>query len=204
MIRRMLLSLMLLMPSLVLFAQEAAEAEAEGHGGHGWMAPIWHVPMIYWQIANVVLVVILFVVLLRRPAPAFFASRAGEIHDLLEKAVREKEEANRRLAEVEAKMGRLGEEVAAIEKAARESAESDRQRVIAEAEAAKERLQREAHDEVERRISEARRELKAFAADTAIAMARELLSGAVNADDEARLQAKFVKMLEEEAHERRG
>jgi F-type H+-transporting ATPase subunit b len=200
-LRAKILSLLLtLLPSVVLLAGEGAE----GHGEEGgWMAPIWGVPTIAWQIVNVLLVVVLFVYLLRRPAPEFFAGRAREIQELLERALRDKEEALLRLKEVDEKMARLSEEVAAIEKAAREAAEADRAKVAEEAEAAKVRIREEAVQEMERQLVQARRELKAYAADLAIQAAREILAKNLSAEDEARIQDRFLTLMEE-SHGRRG
>jgi F-type H+-transporting ATPase subunit b len=202
---RIALFLWIFLTGVPFLAQEAEHA-AEGAAGHatGWMEPIWGVPMIAWQVANILLVAGLFVYLLRRPAPKFFEGRAKEIQDLLEKAVREKEEATARLKEVEAKMGHLQDEVASIESAALQQAEGDRQRVQAEAEQARERIRKETKDEIERRLVEARRELKRYAADAAVAAAREVLSRDITGEDEERLRARFLVDVEEEAHERCG
>jgi F-type H+-transporting ATPase subunit b len=185
---------------LLLAAQEGHEASA-GHA-EGWMAPIWHVPMLVWQIVNLLLVVGLFIYLLRRPAPKFFADRAGEIEALLEAATREKEEALARLGEVEGKMTHLQEEVRAIEESSAKAAEADKQRVLDEAEAMRERIRKEAREEIERRLLEARRELRVYAADMAVALAREALAKGITDQDESRLRADFLGRLEESAHER--
>jgi F-type H+-transporting ATPase subunit b len=204
--RRAALSFWIFVTTGAPFLAEEAEHAAEGAAEHGsgWMEPIWGVPMIAWQIANILLVAGLFVYLLRRPAPKFFEGRAKEIQDLLEKAVREKEEATARLKEVEAKMGHLQDEVASIESAALQQAEGDRHRVQAEAEQARERIRKETKDEIERRLVEARRELKRYAADAAVAAAREVLARDITGEDEGRLRARFLVGVEEEAHERRG
>ena len=203
--RRVAAAFALLLPGAAMLAQEAQKA-AEGAVEHapGWVDPIWGVPMIIWQIINLLLVVGLFVYLLRRPAPQFFQGRAKEIQDLLEKAVREKEEATQRLKEVEAKMERLQDEVSAIETAAKQQAEVDQQRVQAEAEQARARIQQETRDEIERRLTEARRDLRTYAADSAVAAARDILAKAVTDADEDRLRGRFLSEMEEEAHERQG
>ncbi len=194
------LAIMLLWPSL----SALAEGAQEGHGeAAGWGAPIWGVPTIAWQIINTLLVVVLFVFLLRRPAPKFFAGRAKEIQDLLEKALKEKEEATRSLREIEAKMARLDEEVAAIERSAREAAEADKVRLYQEAEAAKARIQQEAGLEMERQLVQAKRDLRAYAADLAVRAAREILSRSLTPEDEARIQERFLNLMEGR-HERRG
>lgn len=205
MIRRLALLLAISTFSLQLLAQEAAEAtEGAAEKGSGWLQPIWGVPMIAWQVVNIFLVVGLFVYLLRRPAPEFFKGRAKEIQDLLEKAVREKEEATARLKEVEDKMAHLNDEIGAIEAAAREQAEAGRQRVRDEAEQARDRIRQEAKEEIERRLVEARRDLRKYAADTAVSAARDVLAKGITDADEERIRGRFLAEMEEEAHERRG
>ena len=168
------------------------------------MAAIWGVPAIYWQIANLLLVVVLFVFLLKRPAPQFFQGRAKEIQDLLEKALKDKEDALARLAEVEGKMAKLGDEVAAIEQAAKEGAEADRLRIQAEAESSRDRAKREALEEMERRVSEAKRDLRVFAADLAVKLSREIAQARITEEDEKNLQVRFLDMMEKDGSDRRG
>jgi len=193
-----------LLGGLPALAEEVAEAhEAGAEGLSAWTAPIWGVPMIAWQVANILLVAGLFWYLLRRPAPKFFEGRAQEIQDLLERAIHDKEDATARLKEVEAKMERLKDEVAGIEASAQQQAEADKLRVQADAEQARQRIRQEAKDEIDRRMIDARRELKRYAADTAVAMARETLSRGITESDESRLKEKFlVGVGEEAAHER--
>lgn len=190
---------------LPVFAQEAAEGGGEkaAEGLSAWIAPIWGVPMIAWQVVNILLVAGLFWYLLRRPAPKFFEGRAKEIQNLLEKAIHDKEDATARLKEVEAKMERLKDEVAAIETSATQQAEADKQRVLLDAEQARERIRQETKDEIDRRMLDARRELKRYAADTAVVLAQEVLAKGITESDEARLQDRFlVGVGEEAAHER--
>ncbi len=192
-----MLALVMLLPALTALAEEGGE-----HAASGWASPVWHVPMIVWQIVNIAIVVGLLVYLLRRPAPTFFNTRAKEIEDLLEKAMREKEEANARLKEVESKMAHLSDEVAEIERSSKEAAEAERQRVLEEAEAAKERIRSDAAEEMERRLKEARRDLRAYAADLAVKMAKEILADNIAESDESRLQERFMSSMEDEGHER--
>lgn len=194
----------LMLPALAYLAQETAGTQGGQAGETGWMAEIWHVPAIYWQIANLTVVIVLFVFLLRRPAPQFFNSRAKEILGLFEKALKDKEDALARLKEVEDKMAKLGDEVAAIERSAKEAAEADRQRVQAEAESSRERIRKEAAQEMERHVKEARRNLRIFAADLAVKMTRELASARITEEDEKGLQAGFLTMMEKDDHEPHG
>jgi F-type H+-transporting ATPase subunit b len=190
-------ALAMLVPAAALLAQEA-----EGGHAEGWTSPIWHVPMIAWQVVNILLVVGLFIYLLRRPAPEFFKGRAKDIQELLETATRDKEEAQARLKEVEAKMAHLQDEVTAIEESSRQAAEADKARVLAEAETMRERIRKETREEIDRRVVEARRDLLTYAADMAVALAREAFEKSITESDEVRLRADFIEKMTESVHER--
>lgn len=203
--RRWFIVALMLGTVLPVLAQEAAEGGGEkaAEGLAAWTAPIWGVPLIAWQVVNILLVAGLFWYLLRRPAPRFFDGRAKEIQNLLEKAIHDKEDATARLKEVESKMERLKDEVAAIETSAIQQAEADKQQVLLDAEQARERIRQETKDEIDRRMIDARRELKRYAADTAVALAQEVLAKSITESDEAKLQERFLVGVGEEAtHER--
>ncbi len=195
--RGLLASAFVLYPAAALLAQEA-----EGGKSEGWTAHIWGVPMIAWQIANLILVIALFIYLLRKSGPLFFRGRADQIRSQLEKATRDKEDAEARLKEVEAKMARLNDEVAAIEQASRQAAEADKARVLAEADAMRERIRKETADEIDRRLVEARRELQAYAADVVVALATEALTKGITDADEERLRNEFLSRMKEGAYGR--
>jgi F0F1-type ATP synthase membrane subunit b/b' len=55
---------------------------------------------------------------------------------------------------------------------------------------------------MDRKLKDARRELKAYAADLAVKMAREILADNISESDEARLQDRFMSTMEEQSHER--
>jgi len=190
-IRRLWTALGLFLPSSFMLA-----AEGEGHGAttepvNGWLAPIYGVPTIVWQSINLLLVIGLFYYLLRKAGPRFFSDRVQSIQDQLNAALREKEEAEARLREVEAKMASLADEVAAIEREAAETAERERARIRGEAEEARERVRREASEEVARQVEEARRALRAEAAELAEQAAREILARELTAEDERHLSDRF-------------
>ncbi|MCI4398864.1 MAG: ATP synthase F0 subunit B [Acidobacteria bacterium] len=187
--RHVWISILLALCPIALLA-----AEGEGHeaaSGNGWLSPIWGVPVIAWQIANLLLVIALFVYLLRKPAPKFFKDRSLAIEEQLTKALREKEEALARLKEVEAKMATLSEEIAAIEREARLTAEKEKERIKQEADQMRERIRRETEEEASRQLEEARRSLRAYAAELAEQTAREIVSKNITASDEERLREKF-------------
>ena len=168
------------------------------------MAPLWHVPMIFWQVLNIALVALLFYLLLRKKAPGFFSGRAAEVKEALDRAVREKESALERLAEAERRLAGLDQEVSAIRLDAAEAAAADSKLMQAETETLVARIRAEAGEEIERRVKAARAELLEYAADLIESMAREEIGKEMKADDEEKFAEDFLSKMEEAADGRAG
>jgi len=56
---------------------------------------------------------------------------------------------------------------------------------------------------MERQMVQAKRDLRAYAADLAVQAAREILAKSLTPEDEARIQGRFLNLMEDR-HERRG
>lgn len=105
---------------------------------------------------------------LAKMLPKMFRQRAETIRKDLLEARSATEEANRRLAEVEAKLLRLDSEIDAMRQQLEKDAEQDEARIKATLEAEKERIIHSAEQEIAAVQAGAQRDLKKFAADLAI------------------------------------
>lgn len=110
--------------------------------------------------------------------PKIFRQRSERLSKALVEARRETEEANRKLAEVEARLARLDAEIESIRQQVEKDAAGDEQRIHATLEAERQRIVASAEQEIAAAQAGAQRELKKFAADLAIdhAMRRVQLS----------------------------
>ena len=79
----------------------------------------------------------------------FFGERVKHIRGSLEMAEKSREEAKRRLDEIEAKMANLDEELAEIEVQAKADAEKEREKIHAQAEQEAARIVEQAHAELQ-------------------------------------------------------
>lgn len=125
--------------------------------------------------------------------PGIFRNRGEKLQKELVEARLATEDANRRLAEVEARMLRLDSEIDSIrQQMERESAE-DEKRILAAMEAERERIVASAEQEIGATQAAVQRDLKKFAADLAIdnAMRRIQLSS----DTDRALVREFGKSL---------
>lgn len=152
-----------------------------------------------WRVINFLVFVIILVYILRNKIGIgqIFGNRAGSIASKLEQAARDKREAQERLAELEARLARLDQDVAQIRaEAERESArEAERIREAAEADA--EKIRQAAQREIEGAMKAARNELRAFVAEQSIGLAERIISREIKPEDNTAMLNRFVDNLNE-------
>ena len=117
-------------------------------------------------------------IVLWKVLPAMFRRRSETLRRELTEAHAATEEANRRLAAVEARLSRLDREIEAIRQQAEKDGAEDEKRIHASLESERERIVSAAEQEIAAAQAAAQRDLKKFAADLAIdnAMRRIQLS----------------------------
>ena len=109
----------------------------------------------------------------RKSVPAILRGRTQSIQRALEDARAASDDANRRLAEIEAHLGRLDAEVSQMQLAADKESEGEEARTKAAAEDDIRKVVAAAEQEIAAAAKQARRELMAQTADLAIALARK-------------------------------
>jgi F-type H+-transporting ATPase subunit b len=133
--------------------------------------------------------------LLAKHGGAFFQSNAKAIAASITEASAAKAEADRELREVEAKIARIGQEVADLREAARRdsAAEADRLRTSGRAEI--EKISQAARGELVASERAAQQELRALAASMAVERAGTLVSSRLNGEIRARIFHSFLGEL---------
>jgi F-type H+-transporting ATPase subunit b len=91
----------------------------------------------------------------------------------MEEARKASEDANRRLAEIEARLSKLDVEIGGMRAAAAQEAAAEEQRIKTAAAEDARKIVESAEQEITAAAKSARRELKAFAADLAVSLARK-------------------------------
>lgn len=129
--------------------------------------------------------------------PGIFRSRSETIRKDLSQARTATEDANRRLAEVEARLSRLGSEIEAIRQQAERDSVEDEKRIAAALEAERERIVASAEQEIAAAQAAAQRELKKFAADLAVDSAMHRIQ--LSADTDRTLVRDFGKGLNDKS-----
>jgi F-type H+-transporting ATPase subunit b len=144
-------------------------------------------------VLNFVILAVLLGVFMKKSIPAAFKARTESIRKGIEEGQRASAEANRRLADVEARLARLGEEIASMRQAADKEAAAEEARIMAAAEEDKKKIVEGAQFEIEAAAKSARRELKAYAAELAVTLAEKRIH--VDATADQALVRSFTQQL---------
>ncbi len=129
----------------------------------------------------------------KKNLPAMFRSRTATIQKSLAEARAASDDANRRLGEIESRLGRLGEEIGQMQATAETSAAAEEARIKAAAEEDARRIVESAQQEIAAAARAARRELTAHAADLAVTLASQQIR--VDAPTDEALVRRFAKDL---------
>ena len=164
--------------------------------GESHAQPWWDYPGLeLWKFFNLFLFAAVMVYLLKRPLTDAFRSRREGISRELLKAREERDEAVRKLAEVQARLERLDSEVAAIQDHARSEAQAERERIARETEQDIIKLREQAQREILGAGKVARHELRRFAAQQSVKLAEEIVRREIRSEDDARLIELNVEQL---------
>jgi F-type H+-transporting ATPase subunit b len=129
----------------------------------------------------------------KKNLPTLFRNRTAGIQKAMEEARKASEDANRRLAEIEARLSRLDSEIGAMRAAAEKEAAEEEQRIKAAAVEDARRIVDSVEQEIVAIAKNARRELTAYAADLAVSLARKQIQ--VDASTDKALVHGFAQQL---------
>lgn len=172
---------------LLLCASIASAAEEGGAADHA-------TELFKWINFAIVAIVVLWV--FGRVLPPKFRANAETISSAITKATGIKAEADRQLADGEARLARLEQEVAELRVVAEKEAAADAGRIRQMAKADAEKISDAAKAEIEEAERAARIELKALAAKLAVDGAESLLAKQLTPQAQEALVNGFVKSLE--------
>lgn len=133
--------------------------------------------------------------------PGMFRARTVSIQKAMEEARKVSEDANRRLAEVEARLSKLDQEIAGIRASAENEAAAEEQRIKAAAEEDARKIVESVEQEIAAAAKSARRDLTAYAADLAVSLAQKQIR--IDAATDASLVQDFARQLAPNVGERK-
>ena len=173
-----------MLSTIYLLALQAAE------GAHESGVPEW-IP----KAVNLAIFLAFLYWLLRKPAANFFAARSAAIVNDLERAKREKDEAEAKLATVEQRLARLAAEQAEIRAEAEREAEAEHARLLASADEEAARIAETAGREIDGALKTARAELQRFAAEKAVDLAEATIRAEMTDDDRKRMVDEYAQQI---------
>jgi ATP synthase F0 subunit b len=167
---------------------------AAGSEDKGWL---WN-PLL-WQGINLAIFLVFLVYVLRKKLNIgkVFDDRAATIVKELDRARREKEEAEERLKEVEARLSLLDQEVAEMKAEAEAEAQREAERIKQSGQADAEKIRQFAQREIDGSMKAALNELRAFVADKSVELAEGIIRREISPQDNSRLLSKYVDELSE-------
>lgn len=118
----------------------------------------------------------------RKSVPAAMRNRTESIQRALEEGRAASQDANRRLAEIEARLSKLDTEIATMEAHSEKEAEAEEARIKLAAEEDIHKVVQAAEQEIASAAKQARRELAVHTADLAVALARKRIQVDVATD----------------------
>jgi F-type H+-transporting ATPase subunit b len=123
--------------------------------------------------SNFLIIAAAIVWISKKNLPAVFRNRTAMIQKAMEEARQASAEANRRLAEIESRLSRLDVEIGEMRAAGEKEAAAEEERIKAAAEEDARKIVESVGQEVAAAVRTARRELTAYAADLAVALAKK-------------------------------
>ena len=187
--KRVLLAMMLLFGATpTIHAQEQAKAEE----------PISKDEMLVWKWANFVILAVGAGYLLGKHLPAFFKNRTTEIQQEITEAQQQKLAAEKRAAEMDARLKSLGADIEKFRAEAKIEMGQEAQRIRQDTAHHIEKLQRQAEQEIESAGKIATRELREYAAKLALDLAEQRIRTRLDANTEAGLVDDFTKDLQQQ------
>ncbi len=181
--KRVLLAAMLLLGATAIHAQEKVDE------------PISKDEMLVWKWANFVILAGGAAYLLRKHLPKFFQDRTAEIQKDITEAQAQKQAAEKRAAEMDARLNTLGADIETFRVQAKIEMEREATRIRQETAHQIEKLQKQAEQEIESAGNLASRELHAYAARLALDLAEQRIRTRLDASTEAGLVDDFTKDL---------
>jgi F-type H+-transporting ATPase subunit b len=149
-----------------------------------------------WKVLNFVLLALGCFFIAKKPVAQFFSSRTKGIEEELTDLEQKKAEAERKLAEYQARFRNLEQESEQIIEDYIKQGEDAKKRIIAEAEAQAEKLEDMAKRNIEQEFKAAKALLKQEIVDRAMEQAEALIKKSITTQDQNRLVDEYLKKVE--------
>jgi len=156
-------------------------------------------PSPVWKWANFAILAVGLGYLMAKTLPAVFTSRSTEIHKGISESQQMKQDAERRSAEMDARLSALGADIERFRAQSAAEMQQEGDRIGRETAAQIKKIEQQAAGEIESVGKSVRRQLKEYAAELALGLAEERLRTRMDGATESALVDGFVRDLERQA-----
>ena len=163
-------------------------------GGDGGVHNNWLITDT-WKTLNFGILIIIGFFLLKKPVVEFFSSRKKNIEDEINELEQKKADAQKELAQYQAKFKNLDQESKQIVENYIKQGEEAKTRIIAEAQAQAEKLEDMAKHTIEQEFKSAKAKLQLEIAAKAMAKAEEVVRASISPDDQDKLVDQYLKKV---------
>ena len=146
-------------------------------------------------IFNFICLIALLVYFARKPIGQFLETRHTTIKNDLEEAAELRDQARQKLAQIEAKLKGITDEVEEIKQGVADDAEFEKKRIITHANEEADRIIAQAESSLEREIRRARKKLEAEAIEGALKVAEEIVRKQLGEADRKRINENFISQI---------
>jgi F-type H+-transporting ATPase subunit b len=178
--------------ALVLFLGGIALASSDG--GHGVVHNAW-LGIDTAKVINFAVLIIALFFVARKPVAEFFSSRAKGIEDEIKILEQKKADAEKKLAEYQARFKSLDQESKKIVEEYIKQGEEAKVRILAEAETQAIKLEAMAKRNIEQEFKSAKTKLQQEIVEKAMLKAEELIKTAISPDDQDKLVDDYLKKV---------
>lgn len=140
-----------------------------------------------WKFINLAIFTAAGIYVLRRPISQALLARRESIRQEIVSAQNERERALAQVAEADALLSRIDDDVRTVHEQSRKEAESERQRIAASTEREIEKLKQQAQREMETADKLARKDLRQYLAKRSVELARESVRSQMRPEDDTLL-----------------
>jgi F-type H+-transporting ATPase subunit b len=156
-------------------------------------------PSPIWKWANFAILAVGLGYLMAKNLPALFSSRTKEIQKGISESQQMKQDAERRSAEMNARLSALGADIERFRAQSAAEMQQEGERITRDTAAQLKKLEQQAAVEIEASGKTARRQLKEYAAELALGLAEQRLRTRIDSAAESALVDDFVRDLERQA-----
>ena len=157
-----------------------------------------------WKWANFAILAVGLGYLMAKHLPGVFSSRTTEIQKGISESQQMKMDAERRSAEMDARLNALGADIEKFRTQSAAEMQQEGDRISRETAAQIKKIEQQAAVELESVGKTARRQLKEYAAELAMGLAEERLRAKIDGATESALVDDFVRDLEHQASQKTG